>query len=139
MFSEMVANLAKGSLPESSALRQRFDIAVTKKLGVVRLPASFWMDDPKINPRSDHLFWAALLTQDRQRIDLALAVLAAELNETNQAAGGELQKEMTATARGLVVRLFELIGNGEVRRETGKKLERIIPELIDSPGNKFDD
>ena len=130
MFSEMVADLAKGTLPESTLLRKRFDVALTKKMAVVRLPAAFWMDDSKINPRSDHLFWAALLTFDRQRIDLALAVLAAELNEQRKAAGGGLQQEMETTTHLLIERFFDLIADAKLCREIREKLEQIMPEWI---------
>ncbi len=54
---------------------------MTKKLAVIKLPPSFWMQDPKINPRADHLFWAALLLDDRQRAGLALSAMAVEYEE----------------------------------------------------------
>ena len=71
----------RGAGCRTSRLRRRLDMAMTKKMGIVRLPPAFWPADPKINPRADHLFWASLLLLDRQRIDLALAVLAAEQAE----------------------------------------------------------
>lgn len=80
MFSEMIDTLGRGELPEPGLLRKRFDLAMTKKLGVVKLPSCFWMADPKINPRADHLLWAALLLKSRDCVDLAVSALAAELS-----------------------------------------------------------
>jgi len=61
MFSDVFAAIQKNKIPDPSMLQKRFDFAMTKKMGVIKLPPPFWMQDPKINPRADHLFWAALL------------------------------------------------------------------------------
>ena len=79
MFTEMIHSLRQGVLPDSGLLRKRFDIAMTKKLGVIRLPSAFWMSDPKINPRADHLLMAALLLASQECVELATSVLASEL------------------------------------------------------------
>ena len=81
MFSDLVRDLTCGIMPDSDSLKKRFDAAMIKKMGVVKLPPSYWMQDPKINPRGDHLFWASLLLKDRERIDLAISVFAVELEE----------------------------------------------------------
>ena len=62
-------------------LKKRFDLAMTKKLAVIKLPPSFWMQDPKINPRADHLLWAALLLDDPERAALAFSAMAVEYDE----------------------------------------------------------
>ncbi len=81
MFAELFAELAAGRSIAVDQLRRLFDIAITKKLGVVKLPPSFWMQDPKINPRADHLLWAALLLADEERVALAFSALAVEHDE----------------------------------------------------------
>ncbi len=81
MFTEMITTLARDGQPDPARLRQRFRLALTKKLAVVRLPPAFWVQDPKINPRADHLFWAALLLDDREGLDLVSSVIAVELAE----------------------------------------------------------
>ncbi|WP_457574142.1 hypothetical protein [Desulfolithobacter sp.] len=78
MFDEMLAGLGQGRWPDLDTLVRRFDVAMTKKLGVVRLPPAFWMRDPKINPDAKHLVWASFALGDRQRCDLALSALAVE-------------------------------------------------------------
>ena len=78
MFDEMLAGLGQGRWPDLDMLVRRFDVAMTKKLGVVRLPPAFWMSDPKINPNTNHLVWASFVLGDRQRCDLALSALAVE-------------------------------------------------------------
>jgi hypothetical protein len=81
MFTEIFSALEQGILPDIELLARRFDVAMTKKLGVVKLPPSFWMQDPKINPRADHLLKIALLLGDADRCGLAVSVLAVEVAE----------------------------------------------------------
>jgi len=81
MFTQIFARLEQGDAPDFELLQRHFDLAMTKKLGVIKLPPAFWMQDPKINPRSDHLLQAALLLGDRERCDLALSVLVVESTE----------------------------------------------------------
>ena len=131
MFSEMVAELARGRLPDKNSLRQRFDMAMTKKMGILRLPPAFWMDDPKINPRADHLFWASLLLLDRERMDLALAVLAAEQAERQRSPSPD-QQELAGQARELLRHLLAVIGDEQLRQSFRHGLERIVPEWLES-------
>jgi hypothetical protein len=135
MFSEMVAGLARGLLPDEGLLRRRFDMAMTKKMGIIRLPPPFWPRDPKINPRADHLFWASLLLLDRQRIDLALAVLAAE--QAERLRSSSLDGEgLAGEARELRQRLFAQIGDERLRQAFRRKLGRAVPEWLpeEAPG-----
>ena len=81
MFTQIFAALERGEAPDLELLQRHFDLAMTKKLGVVKLPPAFWMQDSKINPRADHLLQAALLLGDRERCDLAVSVLAVETAE----------------------------------------------------------
>ncbi|MBW2329145.1 MAG: hypothetical protein JRF04_05945 [Deltaproteobacteria bacterium] len=81
MFTQIFAALEQGEAPDFELLRRHFDLAMTKKLGVIKLPPAFWMQDSKINPRADHLLQVALLLGDRERCDLAVSVLALEISE----------------------------------------------------------
>ncbi len=81
MFTQMFGQLRQGKVVEPGQMRRWFDLAMTKKQGVLRTPPVFWSADPKINPRSDHLLWVALLLDDPRRIELALSVLAMEYAE----------------------------------------------------------
>lgn len=135
MFTEIFAALKQGEIPDLKLLQRRFDLAMTKKLGVVKLPSAFWMQDPKINPRADHLLQAALLLGDRERCDLAMSVLAVEhleqkneqtLNQAVQQRAAELiemlpttqQEQIKILANSLVT---EKINMGEERRNGCKK------------------
>jgi hypothetical protein len=132
MFSEMVANLNRRVMPEPVSLARRFDIAITKKLGVVKLPPQFWMRDPKINPRSDHLFWAALLILDSERIELALSVIAVEIAETSCSTGSEYQNLTVEKGRDLLAQLLHQIPAPDIREEFEDKLQKVLPGwLID--------
>ncbi len=107
MFTEIFSQLEQGKLPDLSLLRRRFDLAMTKKLGVVKLPPAFWMQDSKINPRSDHLLQAALLLGDRERCDLALSVLAVEIAEKTP------DLSLDQAARGITASLAAILPAGQ--------------------------
>ncbi len=136
MFSDMVADLNRDVMPDPVLLARRFDIAMTKKLGVVQLPPAFWMQDPKINPRSDYLFWAALLTLDRQRIELALSVLAVEIAETCRSTGPHPRELTEQKGRELVGRLLQEIREPGTRRKFELRLQKVLPDrLTEKTGN----
>jgi hypothetical protein len=130
MFSEMVRELEEGKVPAAAPLRQRFDMAMTKKMGIVRLPAAFWMADPKINPPAGHLFWASLLLLDRPRIELALAVLAAEGVERDRSFVPTTEA-MAGKARGMLQGLLAAIADEQVRENFRRQLQRVVPEWLD--------
>ena len=78
MFSRIFDKPIVGGELDPDRLERLFDLAMTKKLAVIKLPPSFWMADPKINPRADHLYWTALLLGDTERAALAVSALAVE-------------------------------------------------------------
>ena len=135
MFSEMVNELAHGRMPELAFLRRRFDMAITKKMGVLRLPAAFWMEDPKINPRADHLFWASLLLLDPERMELARAVLVAEQHERWGRTAPERRTD-PERARELLGSLLDLIGDAGLRREFAQSLRGVAPAWL-SVGDEY--
>ncbi len=130
MFSEMITALRNNRLPEPDVLLTRFDFALTKKLGIVKLPPAFWMQDPKINPRSDHLFWAALLLKDKKRIDMVLSVIAVEQAEMNPVTGDELQQRVCKVAGELVEELLEQLSDAGVRHHFEQEFQRIVPDWL---------
>ena len=127
MFSDMVADLNRRVMPEPVSLAKRFDIAITKKLGVVKLPPAFWMQDPKINPRSDHLLWAAFLTLDRKRIELALSVLAVEIAETSHSVDFKYQELTAQRGRDLIDQLLHQIHEPGTREKFEHELQKVLP------------
>ena len=87
MFTEMIGQLKKGELPSQGYVRVRLDAGITKKLGILKTPYLCWSSDPKINPVIKHLFWAAVLMGDREKISLIEGLAMAE----QEAAGGDEQ------------------------------------------------
>jgi hypothetical protein len=81
MFSEMIATLRQGELPDPALLRGRCHAAVTKKLAFVRLPPVYWETDPKRNPDSSHLLWAVLLLHDSDMLDVVKGIILMEQAE----------------------------------------------------------
>ena len=136
MFSEMITEIHNKGAPEPYALQKRYDFAMTKKLGIVKLPPAFWMQDPKINPRSDHLFWAALILKDRNRIDIALSVIAVELAETTSMKEGDCRQRVDKKARELVEELLEQFSDAAVRQQFIQELHVLIPEWLALPCGK---
>ena len=130
MFSEMLASVKRNEIPETITLQKRFDFALTKKLGILKLPSAFWMSDPKINPRADHLFWAALLLRDPERIEMALAVITAEQEEyrNNRKKGGPLETEEYVQMK--VEELILLFSNLEIRNRLLEELSEVVPETL---------
>lgn len=130
MFSEMMATIRQNQLPDASALQKRFDYAMTKKLGVLNLPPAFWMQDPKINPPVIELFWAALLLRDRERIDMAMAVLDEEMNKSSQGKIRQSGAELKKRARQLTEELLQMLSNTELRTRLRQELAMIIPDVL---------
>ena len=87
MFNQMVADLRNGIIPEDYPLRNRFETALVKKIGVIRTPYSFWPADRKINPSSKELLWAAVLLHDKENYKMIEAIVSSELEEKLRAKG----------------------------------------------------
>lgn len=103
MFAQMVSDLKNGILPETDALRKRFDAALIKKMGVIRTPYSFWPGDTKINPPAKQLLWAAILLQDRENFKIVEAIITSELEEKQKVKGH------TETIPSLTVKVDQLL------------------------------
>ena len=130
MFSEMVATIRKNQLPDTVMLQKRFDYAMTKKLGVLNLPPPFWMQDPKINPPAGDLFWASLLLKDRERINLAMSVIAAELNKSSRNETGGIGAEVKIRARQLAQKLLMHFSDMKLRNRLRQDLSMIVPDIL---------
>lgn len=87
MFSEMVSEIARGIMPDTGLLRKRLDLALTKKLGVIKTPYPLWTSDKKINPAAKELLWAAIILEDRDCYLLVNSIIAAETAEKRKASG----------------------------------------------------
>ena len=133
----MIAAVNNNVAPESISLQKRFDFALTKKLGIVKLPPAFWMQDPKINPRSDHLFWAALLLKDRNRIDMVLSVIAVELAEAISLKGDKCRQRVENKAYELVEELLEQFSDVDVRQQFKQELHELVPEWFELASGKL--
>lgn len=87
MFGPIISDLRNGILPDNNLLRQRFEAALIKKMGVIRTPYSFWPADTKINPHAKQLLWAAILLQDKEKFEIVRAIISSELEEKLRAKG----------------------------------------------------
>jgi hypothetical protein len=136
MFTEMIEALHRSQMVDPVGLKKRFDFALTKKMAVVKLPRALWVRDPKINPRSDHLLWAALLLLDRDRIDLALGVLEAERQEIFRAAGSRGAEDLPAAVESIIAGLLGQMPDPVRREEFARELRRVIPEWMGTGDKK---
>ena len=98
MFGPIISDLRNGILPDNNILRQRFEAALIKKMGVIRTPYSFWPADTKINPHTKQLLWAAILLQDKEKFEIVRAIISSELEE-KQRAKGQRENMQSLTAK----------------------------------------
>ena len=85
----MVSSLKKGEVTDLNILRKRFDTALVKKIAVISTPYSFWTSDPKINPPTKELIWAAILLHSSDNYKLLSGIFATETNEKKQGVRSE--------------------------------------------------
>lgn len=78
MFTKMIQLLESGVLPASAELKIRLQPALAKKSGVLQQPRPCWSNDPKINPDTGHMLWAAILLADQELIGMTVAMLFVE-------------------------------------------------------------
>ncbi len=81
MFSEMIEGLRRGVIPDLGPLKGRCRAALSKKLALVSQPPTYWIDDPKRNPLTEHLLWAILLTGDTDLLDVIIGIVIMEQEE----------------------------------------------------------
>lgn len=93
MFSEMVDGLKHGVLPDPALLHGRCRAALTKKLAIVSQPPTYWIDDSKRNPDTEHLLWAALLLQDPDLLDVVIGIILMEQAESDGLSAEEFMQE----------------------------------------------
>jgi len=129
MFSQFFNHTLNTGTIDHDQLKKRFDLAMTKKLAVIKLPPSFWMQDPKINPRADHLFWAALLLDDQERASLALSALAVEHEEQQKKKTGDDKIKLGRAVDDSLHDLLHIIPkyNETQRRHIRRLVDRIRP------------
>jgi hypothetical protein len=88
MIAQIRAALAGGPMVPADPLRRWLDVALVKKLGVLKQPYLVWPADPKINPPVGILLLAALLLDDADAVATVTGIAAAEAEERLKAKGG---------------------------------------------------
>ncbi|MFH1214951.1 MAG: hypothetical protein V1706_00450 [Pseudomonadota bacterium] len=79
----MITALENGKLPDLSSLQHRLRAALIKKAAIVSQPYQLWPGDPKINPLSEHLLWAAVIIRDRENFTMAVDLMVLEKMESS--------------------------------------------------------
>jgi hypothetical protein len=79
MFSNMINELQEDEIPAAGYLASILKVALVKKQGVLQQPPACWSNDPKINPDSAHLLWAAVLLGSEDEIITAAGLMMSEL------------------------------------------------------------
>jgi hypothetical protein len=90
MFTTMLDDLQRGSQPDPGPLRQRLQAAMVKKQAMMRLHHHFHHNDSKINPRTDHMLWAATLLEDDEAQQTLVTILLAEAHDKFTASRGAM-------------------------------------------------
>ena len=131
MFDQMVSNLKKGIIPEDYPLRNRFETALVKKIGVIRTPYSFWPTDRKINPSSKELLWAAVILHDKENYSTIEAIISSELEEKLRAKGlhnsiNDLAHKVAQTMQDYMGEFIELAPSETFRNLLQQKVQEVI-------------
>lgn len=130
MFDQMVSDLKNGIIPESSLLRRRFEVALIKKIGVIRTPYTFWPADKKINPSAKELLWAAILLQDKENYKIVEAIISSELEEQQrtkrlQNCTGDNARELKLTMQNYIAEFIALAPSEPFKKTLQQKLQTI--------------
>lgn len=133
MFSEMMHRIAMGLPVETSWLTPRLTLALVKKQGVIRLAPAMWPTDPKINPDSRHLLWAAVLLADRKMFLEVETVLTMELMEK----AGTIRTGVIPDVESLVLAwldaLLQLAPDATYRAQLNANIHATLPSRYQYP------
>ena len=131
MFDQMISDLKNGIIPGNYPLRNRFETALVKKLGVIRTPYSFWSADRKINPRTKELLWAAVLLHDKENYRMIEAIISSELEEKLRAKGlqnsiNDLTHKVEQTMQDYIAEFLGLAPSEKFKKSLQQKLLAVI-------------
>ncbi|MEN8188474.1 MAG: hypothetical protein ABFS19_01410 [Thermodesulfobacteriota bacterium] len=118
MFSEMVRGLEHGRLPDILSLRGRLHAALIKKLALVQQPPTYWESDPKRNPVTEHLFWAAILVEDQESLNTVKSIVLVEAE-----VGGRHQ--LSSFVDSTLKSLLSVSDNPQIRESLLQKVDRL--------------
>ena len=120
MFTDVITDLKKGVLPaDLVVLKKRFDIAMTKKNAVLKLPYHFWSSDSKIHPLTEQLLWVALLLGESEIFSQVKIVLVQELSErlnVSQSAEGLLDSHVQDHLQEIVEKFTRFAPDNDFRQ-----------------------
>ena len=130
MFDQMISDLKSGSIPADYPLRNRFETAMIKKLGVIKTPYSFWPADRKINPSTKELLWAAVLLHDKENYRMIEAIILSELEEKLRARGlydsiKDLTHKVEQTMQDYIGEFIELAPSEIFKKNLQQKAQEI--------------
>jgi len=131
----MVSDLKLGILPEEYLLRKRFEAAIIKKMGVLRIPYSFWPTDTKINPPAKQLLWAAILLHDIENCKILEAIISTELEEKQWAKGQpgdphDLGIKIQILLNDYIKEFIELGPDENFRDDLRRGINELFPERL---------
>jgi len=127
MFDEMVSLLKKGEMVQLDLLRKRFDLALIKKIGVIKTPYSFWSADKKINPASKELLWAVILLEDKKDYMLVEGIITTELDERQKVSGQNYNNPSVQQVIDVFIReFFQLSPSVKFRKFLEQKVKHTL-------------
>ncbi len=131
MFDQMISELKNGGIPEDYPLRNRFETAMIKKLGVIKTPYSFWPADRKINPSTKELLWATVLLHDKENYRMIEAIILSELEEKMMAKGlqsstHDLTDKVEQTIQDYIAELLGLAPSKAFKKILQQKVSEVM-------------
>jgi len=134
MIEDILFQLRDSRMPAVAAVEKWLAVALIKKMGVLNLPYHCWHTDPKINPSSKHLLWAAILAEDKERWAIIEGIIHTELQAGRGAAMQTSQQDqqaafVRATVSRYTAELLDLAPNPVLRQELAGKVKKILPTI----------
>jgi hypothetical protein len=114
MFTEMITALKENTIPKESSIKGRLNIALIKKEAILNLPKNFHVADPKINPRPDHMIWAAVLLKDKDLFDITTSIFLTEI-DIQQTTAGTDQKDQAIRLEKILRELLSLPSENQIK------------------------
>jgi hypothetical protein len=138
MIADILSQLQEARMPTATAVEKWLAMALIKKMGVLNLPYHCWHTDPKINPSTKHLLWAAILTEDKERFAIVEGIIHTELQTARVGAVQTTRQDQQAaavreTVSRYVEELLSLPSEPAFRRELAIKVKHFLPAIITDP------
>lgn len=128
MFAEIISSIERGQLLLPPGLSRWLEVALTKKMGVLKQPPMCWTGDRKINPPVKYLAWGAILSEDRESYHLVEGLAVTE-EEAKIKPGQEHfdAAQLRTLFNGFITELLAFASDQSTRQVLLDKIRKTVP------------